>query len=283
MTGLKNWEDARRFLVPPPRQEQGQLPNIQYHWLLNKLRKTGILEALLPTGPRYQDRFHGPISVAPGYKSKLVFASHDNDPLGGFQEDIDETDWRCFHGDSATDQIQLSETRREIGGITGGADFTISKISLGQLARVEFLARECGQPIHESLLALADIAKQISLCWSFSTAILFCETPAEIHRNAKGELHREDGPALIYRDGWSVYALKGKLTDPLAFLPPDQITFDLIQKNPDQKKLLVKRYGRERYKQELAEWKQLRDHPILKKQIPQSKPERLELSSTSTA
>jgi hypothetical protein len=277
ITGLTNWEDARQFLIPPPPQPDGQGPNIQYYWLLNKLRKTGILEALLPTGPRYYARFHGPISVAPGYKSKLVFTSHDNDPLGGFQEDIDETDWICFHADGVIERIQLSQTLGEIGGLTAGADFTIRHISLGQLARVEFLARECGQPIHESLVALADIAKQTSLCWSFSTAILFCETPAEIHRNAKGELHRENGPALVYRDGWSVYALKGKLTDPLAFLPADQITFDLIQRNPDQKKLLIKRYGRERYKQELADRKQLRDHPILKKQIPQSKPERLEL------
>lgn len=35
------------------------------------------------------------------------------------------------------------------------------------------------------------------------------ERPAVIARNASGQLHRTDGPAVEFRDGWGVHALNG--------------------------------------------------------------------------
>jgi len=32
---------------------------------------------------------------------------------------------------------------------------------------------------------------------------------SELHRNAQGQLHRDGGPAVVYRDGWSIWALNG--------------------------------------------------------------------------
>ena len=55
-----------------------------------------------------------------------------------------------------------------------------------------------------------DVARASGLWWPFEHAVIMSERPAELHLNQQQLLHREDGPAVTYRDGWRVYAWNGK-------------------------------------------------------------------------
>ena len=60
------------------------------------------------------------------------------------------------------------------------------------------------------LEACWEIARSAGLWWPFANAVFFTERPSEIHLDAQKVPHRDDGPAIVYRDGWSVYAWNGK-------------------------------------------------------------------------
>ena len=40
-------------------------------------------------------------------------------------------------------------------------------------------------------------------------AIIACNRPAEIHKDEQGRLHNESGPAVMFRDGWTVHYVHG--------------------------------------------------------------------------
>lgn len=44
--------------------------------------------------------------------------------------------------------------------------------------------------------------------------IIVSRPPCEVHRDERGRLHREDGPAIKWRDGWCVYAWHGTRLGP---------------------------------------------------------------------
>jgi hypothetical protein len=55
-----------------------------------------------------------------------------------------------------------------------------------------------------------DVAQSSGMWWPFENAAIMSERPTELHVNDQLLLHREDGPAVTYRDGWRVYAWNGK-------------------------------------------------------------------------
>ena len=88
-----------------------------------------------------------------------------------------------------------------------------------------------GQP--PAILSAAwEIGRSVGLFWPFENAAFLCERPAELHFNDRHLLHRTDGPAAAYRDGWRVYAWNGKavperwITEPDAVPPRDYKGFD---------------------------------------------------------
>jgi hypothetical protein len=64
-----------------------------------------------------------------------------------------------------------------------------------------------------------------------------------------GRLHREDGPAVRYRDGWSLYAIEGVRVDEQVVLRPETQTIDQItgETNLEVKRIRIQRYGWGRY------------------------------------
>ena len=60
------------------------------------------------------------------------------------------------------------------------------------------------------LRASAEIARSSGMWWPFESAAILCDRPSEIHVNERGVPHRVDGPAVMFRDGWEVYAWNGK-------------------------------------------------------------------------
>jgi hypothetical protein len=60
------------------------------------------------------------------------------------------------------------------------------------------------------LRAAWTVARTSGPWWPFAHAALMTEHPSELYTNAQALLHREDGPALVYRDGAKAYAWNGR-------------------------------------------------------------------------
>ncbi len=65
------------------------------------------------------------------------------------------------------------------------------------------------QDLPPILRAAWTIAQSAGPWWPWITGAILTERPTEIHVNEKGLLHRGDGPAAVYRDGWRVFAWEG--------------------------------------------------------------------------
>jgi hypothetical protein len=83
----------------------------------------------------------------------------------------------------------------------------------------------------------------------------FCivsDRPRAIHMetvNGRGRLHRLDGPAKVYGDGWGIYAVHGVRVPSHVILAPEAITAAEIQAetNAEVRRVMIDRYGAARY------------------------------------
>jgi hypothetical protein len=73
------------------------------------------------------------------------------------------------------------------------------------------------------LSAAWEVARSAGLWWPFENAAVMSERPGELHVNDRKLLHRGDGPATVYRDGWRVYAWNGKAVPERWILEPEKI------------------------------------------------------------
>ncbi len=68
-----------------------------------------------------------------------------------------------------------------------------------------------------------DIARSSGLWWPFEGVAIMSDRPAELHVNEKYLLHRGDGPAVVYRDGWNAYAWNGKAVPKKWIMQPEAV------------------------------------------------------------
>jgi hypothetical protein len=184
--------------------------------------------------------------------------------------------WKCFYSSAWFRPPYQLQAQAEGPGQWGHPEFDLLGTSFGQLARLDFMAKELGETVSAGYLALIEVARQVNLWWFVGKVAVVCDRPSELHRNEEGRLHSANGPAMVYRNGWQVHAVNGEWVDPVAVLPPDQITFDLIEKHKPFKKLLVERYGKERYRAEEAERRRAKPAPVLAARLPEDPKERLD-------
>jgi len=113
--------------------------------------------------------------------------------------------------------------------------YDFMSVVLGQetdrLAGNEILCKEAGWSI---------------LFWELA---LLSEKPTQIHRNERGQLHKDGALALAHSDGWGIYALNGvrmkaeHILTPAKDLPPKTI---LAETNADIRRELIRKVGVER-------------------------------------
>lgn len=108
----------------------------------------------------------------------------------------------------------------------------------------ELQAVKTTAPLNETI----DVCEQVGWFWPYENLCIVTEKPTEIHMS-KERLHAEGKPALLYADGYALYALNGVLfdseltrfvTDPISALNPKEI---LDIKNVEQRAEVIKRYG----------------------------------------
>ena len=56
---------------------------------------------------------------------------------------------------------------------------------------------------------LSLVARNAGWWWPMRDAAILTDRPKTLHRDPQGRLHCTTGPALRYRDGWSIYAIHG--------------------------------------------------------------------------
>ena len=85
--------------------------------------------------------------------------------------------------------------------------------------------------------------------WPFAGAVVLTELPVEIHRDSAGRLHRTDGPAISYSDGFGVWAWHGIRVPRWVIEHPEKITVQEInaEKNDETRRVMIERYGMARY------------------------------------
>jgi hypothetical protein len=103
--------------------------------------------------------------------------------------------------------------------------------SLGVL---EYFHDVCGLRRQTSALSgLWQVAKNAAWILPHERMCWLSERPTIIRSDTNGRLHAADGPALSFRDGWSVYAWKGVLVPPSIIERPERINVRSIAANHD--------------------------------------------------
>lgn len=133
--------------------------------------------------------------------------------------------------------------------------------TLGRPDVTSFMRETCGLRLEPELWARARALEQtvLSAGWWYPHRdfVMACGRPIGIHleqaRNAAGarflRLHRPDGPAVEWPDGWGIHAVHGRWLPGWIIDHPERITVLDIerQRNAEIRRVMLERYGWARY------------------------------------
>ena len=96
------------------------------------------------------------------------------------------------------------------------------------------------------------VAKSAGWWWPFSNAVILTERPVSLSRDDRGRLHAESGPAILYLDGFGIWAWHGVRVRREIIESPDTLTAAEIdgEVNAEIRRVMVERFGEARYIQE---------------------------------
>lgn len=103
----------------------------------------------------------------------------------------------------------------------------------------------------EGLWALARCA---CWCWVYEDLAIVTDFPSETHFDEQDRLHREDGPAMAYSDGFGVWAIHGVRVPEKVVTAPEKLTLEKIngERNAEVMRVMIDRYGSGRYMEEMG-------------------------------
>lgn len=101
----------------------------------------------------------------------------------------------------------------------------------------------------DRLTGLARVAEHAGWWWPFQNAVVICERPLRLHRDEAGRLDNGDGPALVFPDGFALYAWRGmpvpaEFLRELTALTPERIR---DEENAELRRVMLEYYGYDRY------------------------------------
>ena len=109
--------------------------------------------------------------------------------------------------------------------------------------------QQCGLEAPKRLQGLLGLARNCGWFWPFEGVVILTERPVFLHRDERNRLHREDGPALLYTDGFALWKWHGVTVPRDVIESPSQITVDRIdgEANAEVRRVMIDRYGPSRY------------------------------------
>jgi hypothetical protein len=83
----------------------------------------------------------------------------------------------------------------------------------------------------------------------FENVVFMCDNPSELHLNAQGNLHNEDGPAMLFADGFGLWAIHGVVVPREVIEHPEHITAKLALKeeNSEIRRVMCERMGWDKF------------------------------------
>jgi hypothetical protein len=150
------------------------------------------------------------------------------------------------------DEDVLGAVRRPEIGFSGllavyRGQHDTDRIATALFYRDELGAR--GEPgASEALDRWVEIARSCFWWWPYRGLCVACDRPEGLHL-AGGRLHNDAGPAVRFRDGWSVWAIGGVRVDEQVVLHPETQTIKQIRREPnaEAKRVRIERFGWQRY------------------------------------
>jgi hypothetical protein len=107
--------------------------------------------------------------------------------------------------------------------------------------------------------ALEEVTRSACWWWPWGSFVMVCDRPAVIHRERVGpdgwgshRLHCDSGPAIAWRDGWSLWFLHGVQVDERTVMHPETLTWQdvLREENAERRRIMAERMGWDRLVEE---------------------------------
>jgi hypothetical protein len=130
------------------------------------------------------------------------------------------------------------------------------------LARCDLLRRVAGSGGLDQLNGFAEVARSAGWCWPLERTVVLTERPHRLLRDDQDRLHADSGPALEYPDGFALWRWHGVRVPRWVVEQPGTITLERIRDERDvrTRRVLVERYGPDRYLREAGGEVVQRDH-----------------------
>ncbi len=108
------------------------------------------------------------------------------------------------------------------------------------------------------LAGLAQVARGAGWWWAFENVAVLSDRYVEVHRDNLGRLHRGDGPALSYPDGYGIHSWRGMPIPAQVAAELATLTVQRIQAedNAEIRRVMLEHFGFERYLRESGAKKQ---------------------------
>ena len=96
---------------------------------------------------------------------------------------------------------------------------------------------------------LRQVAKSAGWWWALRGAVLLTERPTLLCRDPQGRLHSTSGPALLYPDGWGIWAVHGVRVPQRVVEHPEAITPEeiLAEWNTEIRRVMIEQFGWDRF------------------------------------
>ena len=122
------------------------------------------------------------------------------------------------------------------------------------LSQYTYFREVCG--LHketEPMEGLSALARSAGWCVPYRNLAFVSERHTTLRRDERGRLHAEDGPAVAYPGGWSIWAWHGVRVAQVVIEQPDTLSVKdtLLEENTEVRRVMLTRIGPERLQAEL--------------------------------
>jgi hypothetical protein len=128
--------------------------------------------------------------------------------------------------------------------------YYFGQFDAGTLGFFEYFREVCNlQKETEKAIPLWDLSKHSSWLYLYKNIAVISDKPIKIAVNKAGKIHCDDGPCVLYSDGFAVYGLNGiRLTKEIVETPAKDLSAKLIltEKNAEIRREIVRKIGIER-------------------------------------
>ena len=152
--------------------------------------------------------------------------------------------------DQVRDQVRNQVRDQVMGQVSGQVrDQVYGSHDAGWLSFYVFMRDELNIADCRKLDGLIELAKCCGWCAPYSGCVIFQDRHNILNLDDFGRIHCENGPAIAYPSGWSIYAIHGVRTTEQAIMRPETLTIADIksESNAERRRVLVERMGYERY------------------------------------